>query len=194
MHGRGSHHGNQTVQRIGTRQISSDIIPYRRRVGGSAVVAEKPKPLEVTLQRPPYIATDSLPTINPETQFLFWIYAGHAAGVDIGDSFTTYVADRSSAGGSITHRVYAELTMGQGEALEVASTQVVVAQASLAVSSPWTADLTRPVTQRLELARIVSSNGAQTVVGDDGNFSLTDVLVQVDSDGGYIRQVVGMRV
>ena len=185
--------GNATSATIAGRRFVTPVV--RRNFPIPQVADEvKPRPLEVTLTRPPYIATDSLPTIDPDTQFLFWIYAGNVEGVDVGDSFTTYVAQRASGGSAITHRVYAVLSLSQSEAVDVSSVQVVVSQSRLAASSAWSAQLTRPNTVRLELARIVSRDGAQTVVGDAGNFTLNDVLVQVDATGGYVRKVVAMRV
>ena len=192
MQGRGSHHGNQTVQRIGTRQIASDIIPYRRRVGGSAVVAEKPRPLEITLQRPVYIDPETLPTINPETQFLFWIYPGNVEGVQVHDVFETFIGDLSNGGASLI--IYAEISMGQSAEIAVAGVNVVLSLSPLGASSPWSAELTRPSITRFELGRIVSSNGVPTVVADTGNITVADTLVTVDGSGGYVRKVMALRV
>lgn len=185
--------GNATSATIAGRRF---VTPVVRRNFPIPQVAEevKPRPLEVTLQRPAYIDAETLPMINPDTQFLFWIYAGHAEGVDVGDSFTTYVAQRAGEGSVITHRVYAELTMGQGPELSVMQANVAVAENALDASTAWNSSLTRPVTVRLELGRIISSSGFQTVVADDGNFTMSDVLVQVDASGGYVRKVVAMRV
>ena len=184
--------GNATSATIAGRRFVTPVVRRNFPIPQVADEAEKPRPLEVTLQRPAYIATDTLPTINPETQFLFWIYPGNVEGVQVHDVFETFIGDLSSGGASLI--IYAEISMGQSAEIAVAGVDVVLSLSPLGSSSPWSAELTRPSITRFELGRIVSSNGVQTVVADTGNITVADTLVTVDGSGGYVRKVMALRV
>ena len=161
--------------------------------GGSVAPVVKPRPLEITLSRPSYIDPETLPTINPETQFLFWIYPGLFHGVSIADNFATYIGAKTQGPVTAITRIYGEMEMSQSEDIGVMSAEISVGSETLDISSPWNSGLTRPQTIRVLLGSVFSRNGGMTLVGSEGNVLVVDSLTRVSNDGSFVRQVVTVR-
>ncbi len=160
--------------------------------GGSVAPVVKPRPLEVTLSRPSYIDPETLPIIDPETQFMFWVYAGNVEGTQLDNIRETFIGQKSS----LSTRVYMQCTMGQLAEISVTGLSIVIdtTPSGLPSATPFNEVLKRPEMINVELAQIISRDGAQTLVSSSGNITVSDVLTTISSSGDYILKVIALRV
>ena len=169
----------------------------RPSVGGGGSVAPavaKPRPLEVTLSRPAY--ANEVDTELLDLQSLVWVHIGYIGGVKPENIYSEHVVTRSApdSDSTITNFLYAEVTLGQQAELEVIGVRIIVSQQQRALTTPWADDLERPVMIRILLGTIISRNGGLDVVADSGDFNVVEITNTEDSNGGFVTQVISIRI
>ncbi len=162
--------------------------------GGSVAPVVKPRPLEVTLSRPAY--ANEIDTELQELQALAWVHLGYIGGVKPDNIYSELVLVRSgdTEGSLVTNYIYAEVDLGQQVVLSVTGVSLVASQEQLELTTEWNDSLQRPQMIRLLLGTVISREGGLVVVGDVGDFNVFEVTNTENADGGFVTQVLSVRI